>query len=290
MLSLATAMLIWIYVVSTAEIELNKELAIQVDLPDGKAIRNEVPKSVIYRIKGPGLFVRAFLEKQNTFKIPRQTFKKSMKKKILINLEKFQDQLPLGLELVDVAPRQFYLELEASMEKTVPVKAQFAAAVLGQFKVQKLELWPKEVQIRGPRSLVQKVDFIDTKELEPLKIGLNKEVKVALINPDQRLRLSPEVVNTSIDLINKMVRKKVDGFSILFQSEGFIKYASQKKVELTLEGSSKEIEDLDLDSIQVIALAPRGKRGELDIELITELPQGIKVIDISPKSIKVIVE
>ena len=60
--SLIASIFIWLYVVSSAEIELSKIVKIDLELPENYSIVNFPDKEVHFRFKGPGLFVRKFLE------------------------------------------------------------------------------------------------------------------------------------------------------------------------------------------------------------------------------------
>lgn len=290
--SFVSGFLIWVYVVSSAQIELSKEVKIRIELPDQIAIKNKVPKNIIYRVKGPAVFVRQFIEEKNKELIFKESYFKKNKKFFTINLEKIKLNLPLGVELVSVEPRLFTIELEKSFTKTVPIKADFSPGVLEKYNIQKLVLWPKTIDVSGPKSLVRSIQSINTKELDTLGLGIQQELDIELINPDERLSLSEKVVKASMVLITKTKSKLFKKVPIIFQSKGLIKYASQKDITIELIGNDILMDQLDTDSIQVIASIPSSMKGkgEFSIELITELPQGIKVKDMSPKLIRVKVE
>lgn len=288
--SFAAGFFIWLYVVSSAEIELSKTIDIHVELPNGYSIKNEIPSEVIYRVKGPGFFVRKFFDDKNYIKIERGHYFKEEKQKFIISLEKLKNKLPLGLEIVDVSPRNFLLEIEKSFEKTVDVKPIISAEILNKYKLKDVFVTPSTVSIKGPKSLLKNIHMVQTKEIDKLEEGSNKEIQMALASPDRRVTLERDHVVVSVELMNKMKKITLSHIPIIFQSMEFIKNASQKEVELILEGNEELMNGLDQDLIQIVAIVPKGMKGSQSIKLITELPQGIKVIKLNPEIIQVNVE
>jgi YbbR domain-containing protein len=290
--SLLFGLFIWMYVISSAEVEIGHEVTLKIEIPDKLSIKNHIPKEIIYRIKGPGIFARKFNDDQKTLVISVKDYYKKNKRKFTINLEKLKMKLPFGLELLQVEPRQIKLELEKSYSKSVVIKPDFSPGILERYRIQKLLLNPKKVKIVGPRSLVKQINFIKTKELDGLNVGVNKEISLGLVSSDDRVQLSQSEVTASMVLISKTKTRKFQNIPIIFQSTALIKYASQKNISIEVEGNDSLIDKLRPESIQVVASIPKIEKGkgEFTIELITELPQGIKTLEMSPKTIKVKVE
>jgi hypothetical protein len=126
---------IWMYVVSSAEVEINFVSTAHIEVPKGLAIKNELNREIIYRYRGPGLFVRKFLEKQIDINIKSKMYYKRKRYKYNINLDQFKVKLPLGVELLSVEPRSLQFELEKSLEKFVSVKPVFSQKIMDDFNI-----------------------------------------------------------------------------------------------------------------------------------------------------------
>lgn len=289
-ISILTSFLIWIYVVSSAEVELTKEYDLNLQVPEGQALKTIIPKVVSFRVKGPGIFARKYADGRENYFIDQKKYYKKGKKKYTINLDKLKKKLPLGVELVSVEPRSISFELERNLKKKVEIKPIFTSSILEKFNVGDLVLSQKKMTITGPRSLVKKVKEIKTVELDFLKGGINSEVQIELVNPDSRIKLEKNKITGSIELLSRIVEKEFKNISIIFQSSGLVKYASTKKVSFVLSGDENIIDKIKKEQIQVLAIVPNGKNGKQTIKLISELPQGIKEVKIIPKSIIVDVE
>ena len=288
--SLISGLFIWMYVVSSAQIELTKIVDLKVDLPKGKSVRNIIPSEVRYRIKGPGIFVRKFVNDKFDLKISKKEYYKKGQTSFILDLEKIKAKLPFGVELVSIEPRNFPLKLERSLRKKVEISPDFSPGILEQFNIQRLSIKPEKIEISGPRSIVKNVQKVKTEEIDSLSVGQNQKVEIKLISPDKRLFLEQSSIIASMELITKNKQRLFKNIPIIYQSMGPIKYVSTRSVDITLVGKEEVLGKLDPESIQVIALIPKGKKGELSIELITELPQGIRLKELTPKSIKVEVE
>lgn len=56
--SVLLAIILWMYVVNSAQVEIEKIVKINYKLPEGMAVSNQVAKTVKYSIKGPRVFIK----------------------------------------------------------------------------------------------------------------------------------------------------------------------------------------------------------------------------------------
>lgn len=288
--SLLIGFFIWVYVVSSAQVEMNLKVALTIGLPEGLAIKNEINRELVYHLKGPRLLVRKFLEKERKIHISKKAYFKKRKYKYLINLDQFKLKLPPGLELTSLGARELVIELEALSEKFIVIKPSFSENILDNYKIEQLKIFPKKMKVMGPRSIVKSIKFLETQLIDELKLNKDNNFFVDVLSPDSRVRTHGKSINISYTLKSKKVDFVYSEIPIIFQSSSLIKSAFPKVVRVKVNGEESLINDLDKGTIQVIAYVPKGKHGKVEIELITELPQGIKLLEIIPKKVNLDLE
>ncbi len=288
--SLFFSIFIWLYVVSTAEIEIVKEIPIKISVPDRMAIANDIEKNVSYSLSGPGLFVRRFLHKDLEVVIDIENYYKRGISNYKINLDPYKFKLPLGVELTSIEPRFLDLRLEPLVSKKVAVKPNFSSQLNDEYKIVDITVLPKFVTVSGPRSIINRVKKLETKLIENIENvpaeGLRTKVE---INTD-KIKVDDSNILVNFVLKSKIVQKTMNDIPIIFQSNSLIKNISQKKINMVLEGDEKLMSQLEASGIQVLAIVPQKINGPTDIELITELPEGIKLISLEPSNVTVELE
>ncbi|MBT4791314.1 MAG: YbbR-like domain-containing protein [Halobacteriovoraceae bacterium] len=288
--SLFAGLFIWMYVVSSSELEISKNIPIEIELPKSMAIKNDISHEVLYRLKGPALFVRKYLETQNKIVIKKEDYYQKRRSRYHIALDQFLAKLPLGVELVQTQPPQLTLVLERARKKRVSIKPVFASHISEKYKLKNLKAFPATVLVSGPSSLINNLKFIETKLIEDIDTNKGTSFLVDLALPDSRITLKDSQVNVTYTLQSRNIEFTYNEIPIIFQSTRLIKSATPKMVKIIVKGEESKLKSLGRDSIQIVALVPKNKRGKLDVELIVELPEGISLVSLTPKTVKLELE
>lgn len=290
--SLLAAFFIWIYVVSSAEILISQTVPLQIQVPETYAIKNFMEKEVQYRLKGPGLFVRKFIEQNLLLNIQAKDYYKKGKTKYRIAFDRSRIKLPLGVELVDIQPRQIFIELGKSLEKEVMIKPLFEENVLANADVTDFKLEPTKVKIVGPKAVVRKIKYVETASIAEINVNESRSFMVELKQPDARVSLSMAKAKASYTVQSKLKQFTFTDIPIIFQSASIIKTFQPKKVSVVIEGDRDIVERLKSENIKVMAYVPNdGRKGAREVELEVELAQSdLKVVSIKPSKIQVKLE
>jgi len=288
-ISFLSSILIWMYVVSSAELVNTKMIPLHINLPANLSLGNIVENKMEFRIKGPGLFVRKFIEKEIAIKIESKDYYKRGKKSYSINLEKLIPKLPLGVELISFEPAQLRLELVKESSKVVDVIADlpvsFKESQIGDFKIT-----PSKVTLFGPKDVLKEIDHIDTKLIEGVSPKNQFQKTVELVELDPRISFKEKLFTVEYKEDAKSVEFTYSKIPIIFQSVNLVKRVKNKFVEVRVRGDEKTIKNLTADSIHVIASIPGNLTGRYDVELIAELPSDISLVEIKPSKISVSME
>lgn len=289
-ISLLFSFFIWLYVVSTAEIEKDKTVSLVYNVPSGLSLKDDYPSNLILSVKGPRLLVRKFLDTKEELQVPLTSEYRRGKNRYQYNLNQLINKLPFGLELLGLSPKTIEVFVERTIYKKVPVRINLSKEKAAELGLKKLQVTPSEIEISGPASVVRETRFINTEALESEDFEKGDVQEVTLISPGRIINLSSKSV-----LLNYMVGRDVSQFTfkkipIIFQSTKLIASVDEKFVDLTLTGDQSILKAVDAKSLQVIATVVAGKGKSQSVEVIATIPQGLDLVSIEPKNVKVTLE
>ncbi len=294
--SVISSFFIWLYVVSSAEVELTKNIPIEIETPKGYAIANLVEREAVFRFKGPGLFVREFIEQEKVIKIKKDAYYKKGKSTFSLRLDRFPIKLPLGVELLSLEPRVLGLSIERKISKKLKVKPIFTQNLEDKYTISNVQIRPEYVKVSGPSSLIKSLDSIETKTIDGQNLISNKSIVTDLAFIDQRVNIDTSEVNISYVLESKLLNFTYNRIAIIFQSAQIIKNSSFREVSITLKGDRTLFDGLDQDGIKVFAevdsreLKAKENKKTKRVELRVELPDGLELVELKPSEIEVELE
>lgn len=155
-LSLLVAVVLWVYVSNemnpTKEQEF-KDMGVDIRGSASNLAVSELPGSVSVRVQG-SQDVIADLSPRSI-----EVFVDLSNAKVGKNSVPVQVRVPPEIKVVDLKPQQVALKIEPLSEKQVPVKVRAGDGVAKGYKTAAIQTKPDEVIVRGPKSLVDKVNM-----------------------------------------------------------------------------------------------------------------------------------
>ncbi|HRK02024.1 MAG TPA: hypothetical protein PLH57_05115, partial [Oligoflexia bacterium] len=119
-LSILIAAVLWFVVLGSRNVEIAKEVPIEVVAPADLIVANEVPDKVSFRLAGPKAFLRNVLNrKEDPIRVNLTAAKPG-----LITYRFFTDniQVPLGVKVLSINPTAIVVKLEVNRKKEIPVR------------------------------------------------------------------------------------------------------------------------------------------------------------------------
>ena len=288
--SFVFSIFIWLYVISSAQVEMDKIVPVHYKLPKGMALKEASSEAVVYRVKGPRLFVRKLIDKNDVITVDVKKLKSNRKKSYSVSTDKYKIKLPLSLELLNTAPRNLKFKLEKEKTKSVPIQLNLEDLQLTKDQLMHFEIKPNTVEVKGAKSLLRGLKKVSTSVLENFNASKSSTHKVQLVSPNPNVKISPSSVMVQYAKKSEQGEFTFIDIPIIFQSSRLIKTRSVKSVRVKLSGDKKIIEDLNRKSIQVFANVPDSKGKKKVIDLVSELPEGIKLLEIFPEKVRVELE
>lgn len=280
----------WIYVLSSAEIQVEKSVKLQYILPTGMAISSSPINEVHYTLSGPRAFIRNLLSREDIIKIDLRSKYRRKQKVYEINMQSFNLELPFGVNSVGVEPRKIRLELSPLLIKEVKVTANFVGDIADDHKLIEKSIAPSKITLKGPQELLAYVKEIETTPID-LQAMTGKGVKsIPLVPIDPRIQMSHSQISFNYDIkptrANMILRK----IPVRFLSSKMIKSVNRRFVTLMVLADKGSEAKLSASDVKVIAEIPEKSRGVVQVPLRAELPDGVHLLEISPDVVKIVIE
>jgi YbbR domain-containing protein len=214
LISIGLAFVLWIYVQNLKQIEHTYPVPVEViNIPENHIVANEMPVSVNVILKGnernlqqvEDNGIRAYID------IKHST---NGEKRGVVRIDK--NSIPPRVSVKEVNPRVIEIKIEKIAVKTVKVVPVIVDEPPEGYLFQDVVLDPAQVRIKGPDSMVAKIDSVYTSDISigSLTETIVKEVSVQLA--DKLSLVDENVINAKIIIKEKYIIKDVKKTEITF--------------------------------------------------------------------------
>lgn len=296
LLALLVSFIIWFYVLNSRPTEIEKKLSVIYIAPKNFVLANNVDHEVTVIFKGP----RAFL--QDGASIPDKIYVNlnspayNGRKQFNLRFKKNDIPLPVGVVTTRIVPGEVKIVLVRKAIKQVPVVAQLVGDLPANFSLVSHQIRPKSVYIEGPQEEIREVSKVMTTPIDLGPLNSSGNLRVGLLQPSRTVKIKEnkdsliamDDVQLDYDIRPtkaNFVLKNVD-IRFLTSLSRFKPSATKVAVSvLALGGAEKTLKK---SQVQVVADIPNGKKGEtVKVELRASLPDGVHLLQIHPRHIKV---
>lgn len=288
--SIFFAFLSWIYVLSSAEIQVEKLVKIEYILPDDMAISSQPINEVHYILSGPRAFIRNLLAREDIIKIDMRTKFRKKQKMYEVNMQNFNIELPFGVNVVNVEPRKLQLELSPMQMKEVKIKPVVVGEIASDHKLLEQKIEPKSIRLKGPRELISHINEIETAPIDLQGLNGKGQKEIQLAPLDSRIHLSSNTTQFHYEVIATRANMILRKIPIRFLSSKMIKNANRRFVTLMVLADKGSETKLSIEDVKVVAEIPEKRKGTIDVTLRATLPEGVHLLDITPPQVRVVVE
>ncbi len=197
--ALVLAVMLWMTVASESSSEIGIEVPLEYrNIPSHLEITGDTTNSVEVRLRGSSNLIRDISPRDVSMTIDLGGMKAGER---IISLTSRNVQVPVGAEVIRVNPSRVRLTLEPTVSKIVPVVPTLQGQPASGFKVGKVLLNPNRVQVQGPQSRVNTLDFVPT---GPIHIDGKQSdvVQSADVDvPDPQVRLqNPSTIEVRVEI------------------------------------------------------------------------------------------
>lgn len=206
----------------------------------------------------------------------------------VVHLSASSIRVPFGVTVVRVNPSTIVLDIERTLQKTVPVRPRLAGRPTPGYEVAEVASQPAEVRLAGPKSRVQEVEsaFTEPISVEGARAPVSDTVNIGLDDPLLRLIGASRVVVTA------QVREVSDtrdfpGLEI--EVRGGPATVQPLKVDVVLAGPTAALQAMARGQVRPyvdLTQSPAGPTAAVAVELQGQ-PAGVTVREWRPEVVSV---
>ncbi|PIK16054.1 YbbR-like domain-containing protein [Halobacteriovorax sp. JY17] len=283
--SVLFAVFIWFYVLNSEPQEVTHNMTLHLVPPKGLSVSNLTPEKLNVKIKGSRAFIRTMVEREENVFLKLQNYPYKKKGGFNIFLSPEDISVPFGVQVMEVSPDKFKVELQKEIRKNVPVKINLVGALAGDLKLMETNVEPSEVLITGPIEVMRKISRVQTAPIDIATLEGSGEMKIALVDVDPRISIKRV---TPVDF-SFVVKPRKANLTLKRVQVRFLSSSNRIKSKtrfVSLDVLAPEGVRLTASSVQVIADVP-DEKGVHSVKLRAKLPEGIHLLQINPQSINV---
>ncbi|HEX2643177.1 MAG TPA: CdaR family protein [Thermoanaerobaculia bacterium] len=188
LLALLIALSIW-YRVSLEDRENLTERTIEASVtynrPVGYIVLDQV-RSVDVRVRGTSKRIREITPYQVDVQVE---LVQAQKGAIDVPLEPENVKVPEGFEVVSIDPNVIRVELDLEKSQSLPVAPQIVGRVPAGYRAEEPEVFPNQVMVTGPESLITRVQALGTRAVSLTGRTETFEDSVAVTAPDPLIQV-----------------------------------------------------------------------------------------------------
>lgn len=197
-------------------------------------------------------------------------------------------QLPAGIEIVAIQPDLIELILDRVVEKKVPVEVTRIGHISDNVRLEKVEVTPPDVTIRGPETELDSINIIETQPIDFREIEESVTLTRNLRAPAIYAKASVKSVNVRIEVTNIEIEKRFTRVPVEIRSSG--KNAlrvNPAEVDVEISGPRRAVRNLSSeDIVPFVRVADPVSRVVKKVEI--NLPANVKLVQIEPSSVTLI--
>lgn len=254
--SLFLGLLLWFTIASDREYNhvISVPLSIET-LGENLVLVKNPPQIIRLKIKGTGraLIGLNFVDQKIGVEFPEITSSQTLN----LNDYKNQFQFPrdLGIEILDVVtPKTITIEVDRYAERNVPIKINMDIKTVPGYLLVDYGSEFDSVLVSGPKSLLEEISFIETKDIKNSDVRFPFDVTTDLISPREGIVfIYPERVKLKFN-VEQLVERTV--YNIPIQIINVPKHitaeATPTTISIRVKGGETRISDLSIDDIDVL--------------------------------------
>jgi YbbR domain-containing protein len=257
------------------------------NIPEDKAIVKPAKRGVQLTLKGPSFLIGQVASSPPAIKIKLPD---TGEDRVSVTIQRTDVALPSSIEVLSIEPSQIDFVFEPLERQDLRVEVSRVGKLERDLILESVEVAPRVVTVRGPRSEVKALKTIEAEPLNLSEIDSSTEVTLGLrslgasINPSTRTVIVKVTVGeppTEKVFANRAIELRV--------GSGVGAFVTQpERVTVTVSGSPALLATVsDQSVIPYIRVADLAGSGSVSRKIEVELPQGIKVVSVEPSSVSV---
>ena len=157
---------------------------------------------------------------------------------------------PVKVQITRIYPSQITVSIEELIEKTYPIKPRYQGRPKTGYLLGAIKIVPDPLSMRGPRSVLEKLDHISAHEIELEGLKESVTMRVDLDLPGGNVQVIHQDVDyyTAEVTINSLpIRRRFDNIQVQLTNVEYASVINPKTFNVFVEGPEGIIRELDKD-------------------------------------------
>lgn len=279
-LSLLVAVVLWVYVsnqVNPRKEQQFKDMSVDIRGVASNLAVSELPGSVSVRVQGSQDVISDLSARSIEVFVDLSNAKPG---KIFVPV---QVRVPPDVKVVDLKPQEVAVKIEPLLEKQVPVKVRAEDGVAKGYRTAAIQVKPDEVIVRGPKSVVDKVNsaavYINVKNKQS---PFSETIPVRVIDDlgaflEERLvKRAPSTVDVFVSIVPDLPSKPVKVLPVIAgkPKQGYsVTMTVVDPSELVITGPQDIIGKIT--EIRTEPINIQGAEKDVYVDVLPDLPNGV---------------
>ena len=253
-------------------------------LSPGVKIVGVAEQAVSVRLSGPRDIVRS-LSPNQLLVIADLSGKEPGERVVQLKMD--EGFLPDNVKVMQIEPASIRIKLEPNLTKRLRVEAQLSGKVAVGREIYGVELYPSEVEIEGPQSVVSKMERVLTEKvsLDGRAADFQRSVEVE-IPQDSRVKTSGRI-ELSAKIGEERLLRRFAATPVEWIDKSAAGSLLTKTVRLEVFGPKSLIESLRADDLRVEVKTAGLPPSVTSLTPQIQLPASIEIRNIIPREVKV---
>ncbi len=267
---------------------------LEVRLSDGLVPASQYPQQVRIRLRGESEQVFRVVEDDLEAYINLQPFDTEGEYRVPVNVGRTGVSAEPGTLEISVEPEVLTVELEEKVIKSVEVQASTSGFVPGGFQLERTIMSPSSVEIEGPRSRVENLEWVRTEDVDLSNRREDFTERIRLVSPDPLVQFrGGDIVELRGIVEEAVVLQTFEPVDLVVSGlDPRFNLAEELPTGLIrVQARQVDVEELAPGDLQ-LALDASGidETGTIRLPVRPVVPSGFVVLRYEPTSIQLVVE
>lgn len=280
--------LCWVLVHTAQDMEVEFDLPLQVDLslPEGRILVSQPPDKVqvLLRGKGRNLLVFALF---GTGRLHVDAGRGG--ESIPLSSKHLELEGAVDLSVAGILPALLPLEVDRQESRRLRVRLGGSLEAAEGWVAMTPEFTPERVRVRGPRSVLDTLDFIDTEpvEITGVKRAVEEELKLVLPWPSLELEQEDQHVRMSVR-VERRAERRFTGIPLQVRNLPAPLSVRPRSLSVTVVGGEEALASLEKGRIAAILDWHKVDQAAEEVPCRIVLPEGFQWTDPAPPRFRVV--
>ena len=159
---------------------------------------------------------------------------------------------PVEVEITRIHPSQITVRIEELIEKSFSIKSRYQGTPKKGYLLGDIKIVPDTLTMRGPRSVLEKMDHISAHEIELEGLNESATMRVELDLPGGNVQIIHQNVDfytAEVTIISLPIKKRLDNVAVYLRNVDYVSVINPKTFNVFVEGPEYLIQELDRDAI-----------------------------------------